>query len=185
MADVPGSAEGPDEQLAPVIPLAPVAPTHLDFTTFYRRELPALVTLAAAIAGHHVAEEIAQEALVKAHREWGRIERYDKPGAWVRRVTINMAASARRSRSAEARALNRMGGRRHLDAPPPEVDGFWSMVRQLPERQAAAVALYYLEDLSLSEMAAVLGCAEGTAKSHLHKARATLARIVSEEEQDR
>lgn len=64
------SEEGPDG--AGVLPIVPVAPTLLDFATFYRRELPAIVTLAAAIAGTERAEEIAQEALVRAHHEGGQ-----------------------------------------------------------------------------------------------------------------
>lgn len=177
-----GLAEG---ALAPVIPLAPLPPTYLDFASFYRRELPSLVTLAAALAGHDRAEEIAQEALLRAHRDWARIERYDKPGAWTRRVTINLATSDRRRRSSEARALARVAQRRHLDAPPPDVDGFWALVRGLPDRQAAAVTLHYLHDLSIHEIADALGCAEGTAKAHLHKARAALARQLGTTEADR
>src|SRR3546814_7933880 len=65
-----------------VVALAPVAP--LAFTVFYRRELPQMVALAAAVAGHERAEDLAQEALLRAHREWDRIGRYDKPGAWTR-----------------------------------------------------------------------------------------------------
>jgi RNA polymerase sigma-70 factor (ECF subfamily) len=174
-----------DEGDAIVLPLVPVPPTHLDFTTFYRRELPALVTLAAAIAGAGRAEEVAQEALLRASREWSRIERFDKPGAWVRRVAINLATSDRRRRSSESRALARVAGRRQLDAPPPEVDGFWALVRQLPDRQRAAVALHYLEDRSIAEMAVILDCAEGTAKAHLHKARATLAGLLRDQEPER
>lgn len=177
------SEEGADGPA--VLPIMPVAPTYLDFATFYRRELPALVTLAAAIAGTDRAEEIAQEALLRAHRDWARIERYDKPGAWVRRVAINLATSARRRRTSEARALARVAARRQLDAPPPEVDEFWMLVRRLPHRQAAAVALHYLEDLSITEMAVVLDCAEGTAKAHLHKARQTLASLLDDQEPDR
>ena len=73
-----------------------------DYTTFFRREVRSLVALAAAIAGADRAEEIAQEALLRAHREWDRIARYDKPGAWVRRVTINLATSSRRRRASRA-----------------------------------------------------------------------------------
>ena len=68
-----------------------------------------------------------------------------------------------------------MSGRRQLDAPPPEVDGFWALVRQLPPQQAAAVALYYLHDLPIAHLADALGCSEGTAKAHLYKARTALA----------
>jgi RNA polymerase sigma-70 factor, ECF subfamily len=168
--------EGTDEtpRLAPVVPLS--------FTTFYRRERPQLIALTAAIAGHEHAEEIAQEALLRAHREWARIARYDKPGAWVRRIAINLATSSHRRRRAERRAMEMIGGRRRLDAPPPEVDGFWALVRQLPPRQAAAVALHYLEDLTIAEIAVALDCAEGTAKAHLHKARQNLAERLRTEE---
>ena len=152
-----------------------------DYTAFFRKELRSLVALAAAIAGADRAEEIAQEALLRAHREWERIERYDKPGAWVRRVTINLASSSRRRRRTERLALQRIGTRRQLDAPPPDVDEFWSLVRRLPPRQASAVALHYLDDLSVAEIADVLGCAEGTAKAHLHQARQTLAGYLAEE----
>jgi DNA-directed RNA polymerase specialized sigma24 family protein len=156
-----------------------------DYAAFFRREVAGLVALATAIAGPDRGEELAQEALLRAHREWQRIARYDKPGAWVRRVTINLAASDRRRRGAEARAMQRVATRRQLPVPPPEVDGFWALVRTLPHRQAAAVALHYLDDLSIAEMADALGCAEGTAKAHLHKARASLALHLRSQEPTR
>jgi RNA polymerase sigma-70 factor (ECF subfamily) len=103
----------------------------------------------------------------------------------VRRVTINLATSSRRRRLSERRALQRVAARRQLDAPPPEVDGFWALVRRLPDRQAAAVALFYLDDLSIAEIADALDCAEGTAKAHLHQARRTLAGHLLHPEHDR
>jgi RNA polymerase sigma-70 factor (ECF subfamily) len=170
----------------PLVPVpAPYQRFSTDFAAFFRQELRPLVALAAAIAGPDRAEEIAQEALLRAHREWDRIALYDKPGAWARRVTINLATSSRRRRRAERSALLKVAGRRQLDAPPPEVDGFWALVRRLPPRQAAAVALHYLDDLSIAEIALALDCAEGTAKAHLHQARRTLAAHLRTEEPDR
>ena len=168
----------------PPVP-APFERFTSDYTTFFRQELRAQVALAAAIAGPDRAEEIAQESLLRAHREWDRIARYDKPGAWVRRVTINLAVSSRRRRSSERRALQQVAARRQLDAPPPEVDGFWALVRRLPPKQAAAVALHYLDDLSIAEIADALDCAEGTAKAHLHQARQTLAEHLRTQEPER
>jgi len=52
----------------------------------------------------------------------------------------------------------------------------------LPRRQAAAVTLHYLEDRPVTEVANILGCAEGTAKAHLHKGRATLAKLLDVQE---
>lgn len=181
LVDEPQSLEG---VVGPPAPLAFVRVTD-DFTTFYRQQVRSLVALAAAVAGADRAEEIAQEALLRAHQQWPRISTYDKPGAWARRVTLNLATSTRRRRHAEARALERLGGRRRLDALPPEIEGFWALVRRLPPRQAAAVALHYLDDLSVADLADALGCAEGTAKAHLHKGRQTLAAHLRAQELDR
>lgn len=181
----PQALSAPDVAQIIPLPLPPAAPSDDGFADLYRRELPRLVTLAAAIAGAAVAEELAQEALLRAHRDWVRVRQLDKPGAWVRRVTINLATSSRRRTSAEARALARVARRRPVVAPPPEVDGFWQLVRRLPDRQAAAVALHYLEDRSLHDIADALGCSEGTAKAHLYKARQTLARQLGNQELDR
>ena len=52
---------------------------------------------------------------------------------------------------------------------------FWAEVRQLPRRQAQVIALHYMYDLSVADVAATLGCAEGTVKVHLSRGRAALA----------
>ena len=52
---------------------------------------------------------------------------------------------------------------------------FWSEVRRLPRRQAQVVALFYGYDMSVADVAATLEIATGTAKTHLHRGRQTLA----------
>jgi len=93
-------------------------------------------------------------------------------------VAANLATSGLRRRVVEARALARLAARREpaLDPLPAENADFWRAVRALPQRQAQAVALYYLEDRSIAQTAVVLDCAEGTVRAHLAKARRTLAR---------
>lgn len=156
----------------------------LSFDAFFRVEYPRLVTLVTAMTGdRRVAEELAQEALLRAHVRWTRVATYDSPGAWVRRVAINLALSSRSRRRSEHRALARLGSERAPVAPYDYADDdFWALVRRLPKRQAAAVALFYLEDRPVAEVATVLGCAEGTAKAHLHKGRVALARLLDEPE---
>ncbi len=56
-----------------------------------------------------------------------------------------------------------------------EDDEFWKAVRGLPKRQSQVIALHYLEELSVAEIAEILECAEGTVKVHLHKGRKRLA----------
>jgi RNA polymerase sigma factor (sigma-70 family) len=147
------------------------------FEEVYLREFSGVFALAYALSGSRwAAEDIAQDAFVVAHRQWGRVGGYDDPGAWVRRVAANLAVSAVRRRLAEARALVRLAGRQEpssIDLPAEDGD-FWQAVRQLPRRQAQVVALVALEDLSTAEVASTLGCSQRTAQVHLQKARATL-----------
>ncbi len=156
-------------------------PIRETFEAFYLREFPRMVALAAAVSGSRaIAEDLAQEAMVRAHRHWDRISAYDKPGAWVRRVTINLATSALRKRAAEARRLLRLGhGGTELPPPEPEDEAVWAAVRRLPDRQRAAVALHYLEDRPVRQIAEILDCTESTAKVHLHKGRTALSAALA------
>jgi RNA polymerase sigma-70 factor, ECF subfamily len=161
-----------------------VMPVGDDFACFFRRNYQGVVGLAAVLCGSmETAEDLAQEAFAAAQREWPRIGVYDNPAAWVRRAVVNRAASLRRRRFVEARALLRLRGRRQLDpdtALAPEDAAVWRAVRGLSRRQAQVVALVYLEDLSIAEAAIVLGCGEGTAKTHLRRAKAALADRLGE-----
>ena len=131
------------------------------FEAFYAREFEAVAALAVALSGSRiVAEDLAQEAFLAAYREWDRVGRFDNPGAWVRRVVANRSVSVFRRRVAEARALTRLGGRG--DDRSDEVSGegweLWGAVRKLPKRQAQTVALFYVVDMTLEDIALVLGC---------------------------
>ena len=157
------------------------------FESFYRREFRPVVGLAFALSGSRLgAEDLAQEAFVAAHQRWDRIGTYDKPGAWVRRVVVNLANSGFRRRAAEARALTRLAGQRHQSLPEldPEDAEFWRTVRQLPERQAQAIALFYIEDRSVIEIAEILECSPSTAKVHLFRGRKALAERLGLEVED-
>jgi RNA polymerase sigma-70 factor (sigma-E family) len=152
-----------------------------DFESFYRREYRPVVGLAYALSGSRVAaEDISQDAFLAAHRAWDRVGTYDSPEAWVRRVVSNMAVSFFRTKMREASALARLKPRDSYLPHLPAIDAhFWKAVRALPRRQAQAIALHYLEDRSVADIAAVLGCSESTVKVHLHKGRHTLARRLS------
>ena len=153
-----------------------------DFDAFYIEQFPRMVAWARVLTGDlGVGEELAQEAMVRAHRHWERVRDYDRPAAWVRRVTTNLALSARSRRHAERAAVERLGALHSLPAPAPDVDEFWSVVRDLPARQRDAVMLFYLEDRSVAAIAVEMSCAENTVKAHLHKARQRLARDLGVE----
>jgi len=144
---------------------------------FYRREYTRMVAIARALLrSGAAAEDVAQESFVAAHRHWPKIRGYEDPGAWVRRVLINRATSLQRRLGAEWRALNRLGGQAETTIPelsPPATE-VWEEVRRLPRRQAQAIVLHYVDQLSVAEIGEVMGCSPGAVKSHLHRARARL-----------
>jgi RNA polymerase sigma-70 factor (ECF subfamily) len=149
------------------------------FELLYQRDYAAVVGLVYGMTGSRwVAEDLAQEAFLRAHRDWARVGNMASPGGWVRRVALNLARSRWRRLSSEAR--------KKLDAASPaqvsnpesswETEAFWGEVRRIPTRQAQAVALHYVEELSVVEIADVLGVAEGTVKALLHQGRERLRR---------
>lgn len=152
--------------------------TQRAFPDWYRSEYHQVVALVYVLSGSRwAAEELVQDAFTEAHRRWASIGLYDDPGAWVRKVAVNKARSWGRRRGAEARAYAKHALReRELPSELPEsADGFWSAVRSLPERQSQIVALHYLDDRPIDEIAALLEITPGTVKTQLHRARTTLA----------
>jgi RNA polymerase sigma-70 factor (sigma-E family) len=149
----------------------------LTFDDFFRDEYPRLVPVLQALTGDRdLAEDLAQESFAKAQRDWDRIAAYDRPGAWVRRVALNATSNTRRRQGRERAALARLGGGDVVLELAGGDDELWEFVRSLPEQQRWAVVLFYVEDRSVADTAAVLGCSDGTVKTHLARARETLAR---------
>jgi RNA polymerase sigma-70 factor (ECF subfamily) len=154
------------------------------FEDFYVEEYSAVVGLAYALSGSRSgAEDLAQEAFLAAYSNWDRIAGYEQPGAWVRRVVANRSVSTFRRRKAEAKALALAALRHRVELPDlgssdPE---FWHAVRSLPRRQSQVVALFYLEDLPIADVADILDMSPGTVKRHLHNGRLALARRLQEE----
>ena len=157
-----------------------------EFDGFYRANYPGVVRLAYSLCGSmSIAEELAQEAFVTAHQRWERLHGFDRPDLWVRRVVINRSISSRRRQANERRALeqlhDREPNRMTTDAPVGDTE-LWAAVRELSPRQAEALALFYVEDQPLSEVAKILGLGEETVKTHLKRGRAALAEKLAQRE---
>lgn len=153
------------------------------FEQFYASEYRSLTTLARVLSGSSLhAEDIAQEAMLAAYRKWDYVRGLDIPATWVRRACANLAMSRIRRQAAEGRALLRLRRQIRSDEPErPLADPvFWAEVRKLPRRQAQCVALFYLYQCSVHETAVTLGCSDGTVKTHLSRARATLTERLSD-----
>jgi RNA polymerase sigma factor (sigma-70 family) len=169
---LPGSSVA----LVPVIELLDARSPTASFDQLYRREYVPLLALAVALVGRReTAEDVVQEAMFATAREWPRVQALDKPGAWTRRVVINKSLSWRRRQVVELKALTRLSARPEIDQS--ELEGstaFWNAVRRLPRQQMIAVALRYVDDLSMNEIGELLGCSEATVRVHLFRARQAL-----------
>jgi len=163
------------------VPAGDISIRIVSFPAFYEAEYHAMVRLAAALVGRwDVAEELVQDAFVTLHGRWNQVSRYESPEGWLRRVVLNRSVSALRRRAVEVRLLARLSRvrERHLDSP--QVEGeIWQAVAELPKRQAQVIALMFVDDLSVSEIAAVLECEENTVRTHLRRARQSLATRLS------
>jgi RNA polymerase sigma-70 factor, ECF subfamily len=151
------------------------------FADFYARNYRAVLKVALAMTGSPaVAEDLAQEAFARAYRRWDEVAGYERPDAWVRAVAANLARSMFRRRASEAKAMARLALRRppEADPIPAEAAAFWTAVRALPGALPQVVALRYVADLSVLEIAQTLGRPENTVKSDLRRARKRLARTL-------
>jgi RNA polymerase sigma-70 factor (ECF subfamily) len=157
----------------------------VSFDAFFRAEHQRLAALATALCGdREVGRDVAQEALTRTYREWARVSQLERPGAWTRRVVVNLVRDHGRHVAVRRRRLPELASRIASDqaaADAPLDAEMWAAVALLPERQRIAVALFYIGDRSLSDVAETMGVHEGTVKTTLHKARRELRRLLSEE----
>jgi RNA polymerase sigma-70 factor (ECF subfamily) len=159
------------------------SPGASEFERFFREEHPKLVALGLAWTGDRdTARELAQETMTRAFRSWERLRDFELPGAWVRRVMLNLLIDRKRHEQRQLRVIDRLST--PTEAPPPELinGAWWTAVRALPDQQRAAVTLHYLEDLSIAQVAEVLNMAPGTVKSTLSRAREKLRIALGEGE---
>lgn len=155
------------------------APTRLD--ELYRREYQSLVRLAAAITSRaDLAEELVQDTFLAAHRKWERVRDLDRPELWLRRVLVNRSRSRVRRAKTELKLLLRLRSERaphiSLDADDHEL---WSAVCALPARQSQCIALFYVDDASVADIARILDCGEESVRTHLRRGRAALAQTLA------
>jgi RNA polymerase sigma-70 factor (ECF subfamily) len=148
-----------------------------DFAGWVKPHIPAMAALASRLVGRSDGDDVVQDALTAAWRKWAS---YDAtrgtPGVWLLAIVADQARKTRRRRR-EMLPLGDPGA--HPDRP---VDmDLERAVRRLRARQRLAVKLHYFLDLPVTEVAATMGCAEGTVKATLSHARGRLERELAGE----
>ena len=141
--------------------------TDSAFERFYTNEAKAVFTAAYLMCrDRQLAEDATQEAFARAFERWDRLEPVPWAAGWVTTTALNVARRSLRRRRAWPMA-------REAHTPEEAVD-LWTAVRDLPRRQQEAVVLHYRMGVPVQEIAEILGCREGTVRTHLARAREAL-----------
>ncbi|MEV4416639.1 sigma factor-like helix-turn-helix DNA-binding protein [Catellatospora sp. NPDC049609] len=138
-----------------------------DFAEFYLSGKDAVFRAVLAAGGDRAgAEDAVAEAYARACARWETVRVHPNPTAWVLRTAFNFRRSVWRRLRREV-----LGDLPDRPAAVPEPGGgLRRELAALPRRQREVVALRLVADLSVAETAELLGIAEGTVNSHLHRA---------------
>ena len=149
-----------------------------DFDEIFRVSYERMVrALGMACGDREAAADAVQDAFTRAYARWGRISRYEDPAGWVRHVALNRLRDHFRRAERAQRAVQRLSGQADtvVDAPvAEEPSDVLAKLNTLPRQQRIALALFYVEELSVSEVAQAMDLSEGAVKYHLHAGREQL-----------
>jgi RNA polymerase sigma-70 factor, ECF subfamily len=141
-----------------------------------QREHPRLVGMLGLYCGDRdVAEDLAQEALIRLCRDWSRVRKLQAPERWLHRVAINLAHSHYRRKTIERKALSILGARPRRESDPHSEVESLDLLKSLPHRQKAALLLHYYLDMTVPEVAQVMEVPDGTAKTLIHRGTRSLS----------
>lgn len=161
-----------------------------DVEEFYLAAWPRLVSLLIVVTGSRpIAEEVAQDAFVRLLPKWETVSTYDEPELWLRHVALRLVSTRRRNMRRRGGELTLFDGIENLvgglsSGPEMRLD-MLQTVSALPMHQRQVVALFYLCDLTVDEVAITLNLSPGTVKSRLSRARSNLAGLLKTDVEDR
>ncbi len=135
------------------------------------------------VRAHDVADDVAQEAFLRAWRSLDRFELGRPFGPWVCRIAANLAVNHVRSPRAREEGLPEGHGETRASEPGPlgallDAEGarvLEAAMAGLPKEQRAVLVLRAVEEMSYAEIAEALGISPGTVMSRLFRARGRLA----------
>ena len=156
------------------------------FAELVRRHQHAVFNLAYRfMRDQTLAEDMTQEAFLKAFRLIKRFRGDCAFGTWMYRVTCSVCLTelGRRKRRAEVPLMPHHD--REAAVPPTAMSDMPELIRRcvakLPRRYAAVITLYYLKEITYDEIAQIMQVPMGTLKTWMHRARKQLGQIVAKE----
>lgn len=155
-----------------------------EFERIVKSQQHRIYGFALSLCGNHAdAEEIAQDAFVRAHRalsgyEPERIAEL-RLGAWLHQIALNVFRNRARRRVRQTVPLEGVAEPAANGLGPPELHDLREALLGLPHRYREAIVLRHVQGFGYEEMAAVLGMPAGTVKSNVHRGLAMLKEELS------
>jgi RNA polymerase sigma-70 factor, ECF subfamily len=153
------------------------------FVELVRRHERRVYNLAYRMLGRtEDARDATQDAFLSAFRHLGGFRGDSTFATWIHRITVNLCYDSLRRRrevvSLDGETLEPAATPDHADAAATVADVQGALL-EIPADYRAVVIMHELQDMSVEEVAAVLGVPVGTVKSRLHRGRAALGRALS------
>jgi RNA polymerase sigma-70 factor (sigma-E family) len=143
------------------------------FDAAYAALAPVAYRAAYRLVGEReAAQDIAQDAMVRLVPRWRKVAEHPCPEAWAATVATRIAINAWRRRGRAPRP--EPGSALAAEDAVVSRDALVRALRSLPRRQRDVAVLLYIADLPVAEVAAALGCSDGTVKTHASRAREAL-----------
>jgi len=155
------------------------------FEELYRENINRVYLLCLRMCGDPShAEELAQEAFVRAWQKLGSFRGDSAFSTWLHRVTVNIVLGDRRSTARREARVRPAGGELPvgLSAPGPSPGQALDLERSiaaLPDGARMVFVLHDIEGYRHQEIARLTGLAEGTSKAQLHRARKLLRKALA------
>ena len=155
---------------------------HSAFETLVRRYQNRVLNLARRIVTDADAA-VAQETFIKAYQQLPRFRGKARFSTWLYRIIVNEARAYLR---AQRRRQARWAKQAALEVTDPAADApeepgpLVALLQELPEKQRIALALFYVQELSVAEIAQAVGAPTGTVKARLSRGRERLRRLAHE-----
>lgn len=152
-----------------------------DLATFEERFAsvrPRLLAISRGLVGADAAEDVVQDAYLRARSRCRQLRDASLFDAWVSRITVNLCFNRHRDRRRLLERLPLLG--RREDADRGRDTGLRELIERLPPRDGTIVVLHYGHGYQVDEIAALLGLTSVNARTILFRARAKLAESLRE-----
>ncbi|MFG3341761.1 RNA polymerase sigma factor [Glycomyces sp. NPDC048151] len=155
--------------------------TEADFADLYEKHFSELAAQVCAYLGDATeAQDLVQEAFLRAWQRWEKVGGYEEPVAWVRRVAWNLATSRHRRNQVARKFLQKSSAPELAPAASPDHVALVAALKQVPAKRRQALVMHYMADMTVAAIAEATGAKEGTVKSWLHRGRKELAALLTD-----